>query len=67
MSTKQYAGTDLAEIREALREEGFTEVHQDNGARGFDLWQPYDDLAAHECVHVVVWPRADGGYWAEEY
>lgn len=64
--TKEYAGTDLAEIRECLREEGFTEVHEER-VDGFDLWRPFDDLPAHECTHVVVWPNGEGGFWSEEY
>lgn len=70
MATKEYAGTDLAEIRATLVEEGFTELHEDNGANGFDLWRPFDELPSTECVHIVVWPRKEedgGGYWAEEY
>lgn len=67
MTTRQYAGKDLAEIREFLEGEGFTELETDNGTKGFTLWQPFDDLPAHECLHVVVWPRAEGGYWTEEY
>jgi hypothetical protein len=64
---KEYAGTDLAEIREALREEGFTEVHEER-ANGFDLWKPFGDLPSHECSHAVVWPnREDGGFWVEQY
>lgn len=66
MSTKEYAGTDLAEIREYLREEGFTEVHEER-ADGFDLWRPFDDLPSHACVHVTVWPNGEGGFWQEEY
>lgn len=71
MATKEYAGTDLAEIRAALTDEGFTELHADNGASGFDLWRPFDDLPQEHCVHVIVWPcmehGREGGYWAEEY
>jgi hypothetical protein len=65
---REYAGTDLTDIREALREEGFTETHEQR-ADGFDLWRPFDDEPSHNCVHAVVWPRAEdgGGYWVEEY
>jgi len=72
---KEYGGTDLQEIRLSLQEEGFSEVMEDRGEKGFDLWRPFDDLPATECLHVVVWLR-DGegefagklpGYWVEEY
>lgn len=63
---REYAGTDLTEIREALREEGFTEVHEER-ANGFDLWRPFDNHPSHHCTHVVVWPRDEGGFWSEEY
>ena len=65
--SREYAGTDLTEIRDALREEGFTETHEER-ADGFDLWRPFDDEPSHNCVHAVVWPRTEGGgYWVEEY
>jgi hypothetical protein len=64
---REYAGTDLTEIRAALREEGFTETHEDRGELGFDLWRPFDSNLSHECTHVTVWPRDDGGFWSEEY
>lgn len=65
--SREYAGMDLIEIRDCLREEGFTEVHEEMGERGFDLWRPFDDSPSHDCVHAVVWPRAEGGFWVEEY
>jgi hypothetical protein len=65
--SREFAGTDLTEIRDSLREEGFTEVHEERGERGFDVWRPFNDLPHTECVHATVWPRQDGGYWAEEY
>jgi hypothetical protein len=65
--SREYAGTNLTEIRERLREDGYTEVHEDRGEGGFDLWHPHDDLPSHACVHAVVWPREDGGFWVEEY
>lgn len=73
---REYAGTDLAEIREALRAEGFTETMDDRGERGFDVWRPFGDLPSHACVHAVVWLRDPNneafkgrlpGYWVEEY
>lgn len=64
---KQYAGTDLTEIRDLLSEEGFTEVHEDRGDAGFDVWRPFGQSPSHECSHVVVWPRQEGGFWMEEY
>jgi hypothetical protein len=67
MNNKEYAGTDLAEIRESLRDEGFTESFEER-ADGFDLWRPFRDEPHHNCVHVIVWPRAVyGGYWMEKY
>jgi hypothetical protein len=63
---KEYAGSDLTIIREYLRDEGFTETHEER-ADGFDLWRPFDDEPSHNCVHAVVWPRTEGGYWVEEY
>ena len=67
MNTKEYAGIDLAKIRSYFAdEEGFTKtLHED--AESFDAWKPFNELPSHECVHVVVWPRADGGFWSEEY
>jgi hypothetical protein len=65
--TKEFAGNELAEIRQSLAEEGFTEVHEDRGAAGIDLWRPFDGLPSHHCVHAVVWRRAEGGFWVEEY
>lgn len=66
MNTKEYAGSDLQEILEHFKSEGFTEVVEQDAA-GFTAWQPFDDLPRDACVHVVVWPRAEGGYWCEEY
>lgn len=63
---REYAGTQLGEIRDALMEEGFSEVGEDL-SNGFTLWRPFDDLPRTQCVHVTVWPRAEGGYWCEEY
>lgn len=63
---KQYAGEDLVEIRAYWVEQGFTEVFSEDD-NGFDLWKPFDDAPAHDCSHVVVWKREDGGFWAEEY
>jgi hypothetical protein len=77
---KEFAGTDLSEIRASLRDEGFTEVVREDRIgdtqTGFELWRPFDDLPSHDCVHVVVWPMApddlrdrgiDKGYWSEEF
>jgi hypothetical protein len=77
---KEFAGTDLSEIRVALRDEGFTEVVREDRVgdtpTGFELWRPFADLPSHDCVHVVVWPMAaddlrdrgiDKGYWSEEF
>lgn len=65
---KEFAGTDLTEIRDYLREEGFTELQEDRGERGFDVYRPFDDLPSTECVHATVWPRSEGGgFWVEEY
>jgi hypothetical protein len=66
---REYAGTDLAEIRESLREEGFTETWEES-ADGFDLWRPFDDEPQWNCVHAVVWkrkPQDGAGYWVEQY
>ncbi len=63
---KAYAGDDVAQIRADYITLGFTEVLSDDGDT-FDLWRPYGDLPSSECCHVVVWPRKEGGYWAEEY
>lgn len=65
--SKEYAGDDLLEIREILRGEGFTEMHENNGHKGFDVWRPFADLGPADCVHTVVWPRSEGGFWLEEY
>lgn len=65
---REYAGTDLVEIRSwYTTERGYTGVVETK-ADGFTLYRPHHDKPAHDCAQVVVWPRRDGGgYWAEEY
>jgi hypothetical protein len=72
MSTKEYAGTDLNEIRQFFTEDNeirYTTVVEDRGADGFTLSAPNGEWGEANDVHiyVVVWPRAEGGYWCEEY
>lgn len=64
--SKEYAGDNLEEIKQHLATEGYTEVFEMR-ENGFDLYRPFGNLPSHECSHVVVWPREDGGYWMEEY
>lgn len=72
MGTKEYAGTDIGEIRQFFMEENeirYTTVFEDRGADGFTLCAPNGEWgkAVGAYIYVVVWPRAEGGYWAEEY
>jgi hypothetical protein len=76
VSTKEYAGTDLQEIREYFTQDHeirYTRVVKDDGAKGFTLSAPNGDYSEEEAeaegnlIYVVVWPRAEGGYWCEEY
>lgn len=76
MNTKEYAGTDLQEIREFFMQDSeirYTRVVEDRGTEGFTLSAPNGDYSEEEAaaegrlIYVVVWPRAEGGYWAEEY
>ncbi len=64
---REYAGDDLTEIRQSLHEEGFTELALNRGKEGFALWRPFAELPSHDCAWVTVWPRAEGGYWSEQY
>lgn len=70
MNTKEYAGDDLSEIRTFFMQDNeirYTEVVEDRGADGFTLSTPSDEYESGYCVYVVVWPRAEGGFWCEEY
>lgn len=69
MSTKEYAGDDLSEIRSFFMQDNeirYTEVFEDRGAEGFTLNTFDEDGVTYACF-VVVWPRKEGGYWCEEY
>lgn len=71
MSTKEYAGDDLSEIRTFFMQDNeipYTEVVEDRGAEGFTLsTEQDDDVEWDNRIYVVVWPRKEGGYWCEEY
>lgn len=71
MSTKEYAGDDLSEIRTFFMQDNeirYTEVVEDRGAEGFTLSTEQDgDVEWDNRIYVVVWPRTEGGYWCEEY
>lgn len=69
---KEYAGTDLSEIREFFmrdHEIEYSEVFEDRGPDGFTLSTESDEeeLGYDNRLYVVVWPRKEGGYWCEEY
>ncbi len=67
---KEYAGTDLTEIREFFMEDHeirYTEVVEDRSAEGFTLSTPSDQFDSGYRLYVVVWPRKEEGYWCEEY
>ena len=71
MSTKEYAGMDLQEIRRFFMEDNeirYTTVVEER-PDGFTLSAPNGEWGEVEGVdiYVVVWPRAEGGYWCEEY
>lgn len=77
MRSKHYAGTDLQEIRDYFLNDHdirYTQVVEDKGSQGFTLSAPNGDWTEAEAAAqgrliyvVVVWPRAEGGYWSEEY
>ena len=76
MRTREYAGTDLTEIRQFFMEDcdrPYTRVVEDKGLEGFTLSAPNGDYSEEQAasegrlMYVVVWPRREGGYWAEEY
>lgn len=76
MSTKEYAGTDLREIREFFMRDNdirYTRIVEDKGPRGFTLSAPNGDYTEEQAaaegrlIYVVVWPRTEGGYWCEQY
>lgn len=72
MSTKEYAGDDLGEIRAFFMQDNeirYTELVEDKGAEGFTLSTENDEdhCGWDNRLYVVVWPRASGGYWCEEY
>lgn len=76
MNTKEYAGTDLQEIRDFYLNNNnirYTKIVEDNGKEGFTLSAPNGDYTEEQAaaegrlIYVVVWPCKEGGYWAEEY